>query len=283
MIRISTGADTFEVLEGQTRQNPYFSDTPVNKKKAVEQHKKLETALSNMLVYIPKQGESLGDFVFIASAGLCLPRLGIPVVVLPWMKYSQRRMELPYIKEMFEILKLRTIPFPGSTDAPFEGQAEVKWFQGGTKMIHGYGYRSTVASCDILKKLIKKVYKAYGVMPPEILCIPIQSFDYYHMDLSMLEYDDTKCIVHKRAFSPTSLQKIKTFLGETNVTVIDEDDTFCLNAIVEGNKLFTHKLKGRGLKTRLEKITGKTIKEIDTSEFEKSGGSIRCMVLDIFT
>jgi hypothetical protein len=282
MIRISTVADTFEILDGQTRQNPYFSDTPMNKKKAIQQHKKLETSLSNMLVYKPTQSEGLGDFVFIASAGLCLPRLGVPVFILPWMKYPQRRKELPSLLEMFKLLKLRTVPFPGSADAPFEGQAEVKWFHGGTKMIHGYGYRSTAKSCDLLEKLIMKIYKAYGVTPPEILQIPIQSFDYYHMDLAMLEYDDEKCIVQKSAFSSSSIEKIKAFLGADSVNVIDEEDKFCLNAIVDDNKLITHKLKGRGLWRRLEKITGKTIKEIDTSEFEKSGGSIRCMVLDIF-
>jgi N-dimethylarginine dimethylaminohydrolase len=37
------------------------------------------------------------------------------------------------------------------------------------------------------------------------------------------------------------------------------------------------------LKQKIEKITGRHIKMIDASEFEQSGGSVRCMVLDIRT
>jgi N-dimethylarginine dimethylaminohydrolase len=36
------------------------------------------------------------------------------------------------------------------------------------------------------------------------------------------------------------------------------------------------------LKEKLEKITGKQIHEVETSEFEKSGGSVRCMVFDLY-
>ena len=50
--------------------------------------------------------------------------------------------------------------------------------------------------------------------------------------------------------------------------------------MVDGNNLITHKLTN-DLKKELEEITGKHIKMVDTSEFEKSGGSVRCMTLDI--
>lgn len=284
VLHISIAANTFEIIEDQTDQNPYIALEPVNKRKMLEQHKKLEDTVSNMLVFTvnPKPGIHLSDIVFIASAGLYLPRLGEPIVLLPWMKYSQRREELPYLKGIFDTLKIKTIQFPGRPDSPFEGQAEAKWFQGGTKIICGYGYRSTAKTITILHKLLTKIYSSYGVTPPEMLAVPIKTFDSYHLDLGLLEYDDTKCIVNKDAFSPNSIQKIKEFLGPSNVTVMKSTDKFFLNAIVDGNKLITHKLKEYGLKGRLEKITGKTIKEIDTSEFEKSGGSVRCMTFDLF-
>jgi N-dimethylarginine dimethylaminohydrolase len=66
------------------------------------------------------------------------------------------------------------------------------------------------------------------------------------------------------------------------VTVLDTLDSFCLNAIVDGKKLVTHKLQEVGLKERIEKITDKHIHEVETSEFEKSGGSVRCMVFDLY-
>jgi N-dimethylarginine dimethylaminohydrolase len=63
--------------------------------------------------------------------------------------------------------------------------------------------------------------------------------------------------------------------------VIDTHDSFCLNAVVDGPNLITHVLT-KPLKTELEKITNKNIIMVDTSEFEKSGGSVRCMTFDIF-
>ena len=87
--------------------------------------------------------------------------------------------------------------------------------------------------------------------------------------------------MHKRAFSEASIARLKKFLGSENVFVIDVKDTFCLNAIVDGSKLITHKLTA-DVKQKLEQITQRSIKMIDTHEFEQSGGSVRCMALDIY-
>jgi N-dimethylarginine dimethylaminohydrolase len=54
----------------------------------------------------------------------------------------------------------------------------------------------------------------------------------------------------------------------------------CLNAVVDGFNLITHKINDSTMKSFLERITNRKIIEVDTSEFEKSGGSVRCMTLD---
>ena len=78
-----------------------------------------------------------------------------------------------------------------------------------------------------------------------------------------------------------SIIQLLTKKGSSNVTVIDTSDSFCLNAVVEGSYVITHKLSDSSLKGRLESLTNRKVKEVDTSEFEKSGGSVRCMTLDI--
>jgi len=281
---ITITGHTFEILDMQRGQNPYERGEHINSKKAEEEHEHLEKAFSQITKYKinPQHSIHLPDIVFVANGGLCLPRLKEPLVILPWMKYPQRRDELPFLKQMFKKMDIKTVPFPGSHDAPFEGQAEIKWFNGGAKAIGAYGFRSTMKTFRILNKMLNKIYKANGLVPPELLIVPIASFDYYHLDVGMLEYNDTSCIIHKKAFSPTSVQKIKNFLGAANVHIIDTSDKFCLNAVVDGNNLITHKLNNVGLKNTLEKITGKQVVQVDTTEFEKSGGSVRCMTLDIF-
>lgn len=281
---ISISANTFEIIDTQIGQNPYASNLYINTKKAKEQHTNIEMAFSQMDVYkiFPKKGTCLPDIVFVANGGLSLPRLRNPLVILPWMKYQQRREELSYLKDIFHKMNVKTIQFPGNHDAPFEGQAELKWFCGGTKAIAGYGYRSTLKTFQILDSMLKKIYEENGLSAPKLLVLPIKSFDYYHLDIGMLEYADNKCIVHKDAFSPASIRKIQNFLGPSNVHILETTDHFSLNSVVDGDNLIIHKLKNDDLKNNLELITGKKIIQVDTSEFEKSGGSVRCMVLDIF-
>ena len=284
MIRLCIKPTTFSILPIQDKQNPYIDiHYKLNQKKLLKDHLRLEKAFESSITYTIKNPEnpedSLPDIVFTANGGLCLPRLPKPIILLPNMKYQQRKEELPYLKAIFKDLALKTIDFPGTE--PFEGQAELKWFHGGRKAICGYGHRSTKKTFEILNAFFKKLYGAHNLEPPELLIIPLKSADYYHLDVAMLEFDDSKCIVHKRAFSDESVRKIKTFLGQSAVNIIDTEDSFCLNAVVDGNRLITHMLK-EPLKKQLEKITGKKIHMIDTSEFEKSGGSVRCMTLDIF-
>jgi N-dimethylarginine dimethylaminohydrolase len=289
MIRLCIKPTTFQILPIQHKQNPYITDDSiqpknVNKKKVHAQHDALEKAFHKIYSFTvyPVHHEPLPDIVFVANSGLSLPRLPEPVFLLPYMKYIQRKEELHYLKQLYTKLGLRTIPFPGSANAPFEGQAEIKWFHGGTKLVCGPGFRSTRKTFEILDKVLKKIYKSYGVEPPELCVVPLQSADYYHLDVAMLEYNDTSCIIHKNAFSKTAIHTLQKFLGPQNVHILDTRDSFCLNAVCDGSNLITHKLSDPSLKKKLETITGLSVKQVDTSEFEKSGGSVRCMTLDIY-
>lgn len=282
MIRIFIDPSSFEILPMQHGQNPYIDvsyDAEKRKHLVHAQHTRVMSAFitPGIVAQLPVKHCPLPDIVFMANAGLSLPRLGRPLLLLPHMKYSQRKDELPYLKKIYSDIKLPVIEYPGKQ--PFEGQAELKWFDGGRKAICGYGHRSTKQTFVELDRLFQKLY---GADKPELLVIKLISENYYHLDVAMLEYDDTKCIVHRRSVSPASIKKIEAFLGRDNVHVLDTPDSFCLNAVVDGGHLITHKLKDAKLKPLLESLTGRTVREVDTSEFEKSGGSVRCMTLDIY-
>jgi N-dimethylarginine dimethylaminohydrolase len=281
MIRIFMDASRFEILPIQHGQNPYIDisyDAKKYQRILKKQHDRVVdafTASPSIVGRLPAITCPLPDIVFVANAGLSLPRLSKPLLLLPNMKYKQRQAELPYLKKIYHDMKLETIDYPGKE--PFEGQAELKWFDGGRKAICGYGHRSTKQTFVELDRFFEKMY---GKEKPTLLVVRLISPYYYHLDVAMLEYDE-KCIIHKRSVSPESLRKIEAFLGKENVTVIDTKDSFCLNAVVDGSHLITHKLSDPLLKGRLESLTNRKGKEIDTSEFEKSGGSVRCMTLDI--
>jgi N-dimethylarginine dimethylaminohydrolase len=277
----------FEITPMQEKQNVYVDSNYVpNRVRVTREHGKMTKAFTHTPVYVykvvPHEKVHLPDIVFIANGGLSLPRLPEPCILLPHMKYIQRKRELPYLKGIFSDLGLATIPFPGSATAPFEGQAELKWFRGGRLAVGGYGYRSTKKSFEVLKGVFADVYGKHGIEPPKILALPLESENYYHLDVAMLEHGN-KCIVHKRAFSAASILALESFLGKDNVYVLDTTDSFCLNAVVDGTNLITHILSDPKVKGVLERITGLQVKEVDTSEFEKSGGSVRCMTLDVYS
>jgi N-dimethylarginine dimethylaminohydrolase len=281
MIRVFIDASTFEILPIHDNQNPYIDISYHGSKHVIQQHQRMMKAFSaspSLLCHVPSSTTPLPDIVFCANAGLSLPRLGNPLLLLPNMKYKQRQNELPYLRHCFESIQLPMIEYPGKEI--FEGQAELKWFHGGKKAVCGYGYRSTKQTFLELDRFFQSLY---GDDKPELLVLRLLSPYYYHLDIAMLEYDDSRCMIHRSAISTTSLRKLEKFLGKENVTAIDTTDTFCLNAVVDGAYVITHILTDPHIKTIIESRTRRTVKQVDTSDFEKSGGSIRCMTLDIHT
>lgn len=281
MFHITIKPDTFDVEKKYANQNPYISDFEVNHKLALEQHKYVIKSLSRNVNYIintTKDVKDLHDIVFTANGGLSLPRLPEPVMLLPCMKYSQRKNELPYLMEIYEDLNIKMIEFPGTDSAPYEGAAESKWFNNGELLVMGYGYRCTKESVKLMKVLLHDIYTSYGISPPIILSFEIQTPNYYHLDLAALELNQTDCIMHEDAIKPKDLLRLRKYI---NVHTIKNSDKFCLNSIVDGDNLLTHKLN-KHTRKMLHELTGKNIIECDVSEFEKAGGGVRCLVLDVF-
>jgi len=287
MIRLLIEPTTFEILPMQEGQNPYI-DIRQQSHNAIA--KKQFTTLAHVLrkhriIYtLPVMKKHLPDIVFVANGGLYLPRLRTPLILLPNMKWPQRKAELPYLETMYRELGIPIIPYPGKH--PFEGQSDLKWFDGGRKAVCGYGYRATRNTFAEIAALFEKLYGSKNA--PELLVLPIASADYYHLDIAMMEYSSVvggavdRCVVHRRAFSPASHRRLAAFLGPKNVEIIDTKDSFCLNAIVDGSRIITHEMKDPLVAPFLEKCTGREIVQIPMSEYEKSGGSIRCLVLDLY-
>jgi N-dimethylarginine dimethylaminohydrolase len=282
MYHITIKPETYSFDKELVDQHPYCEKhTKIDKQEAYRQHKTLCLNLENTLKFaMYRKDEFLPDIVFISSAGLSLPRLPEPLIILPNMKYAQRKAELPYIKEIFKELKIKTIDFPDK--APFEGQSECKWFHGGDLLIVGYGFRNNKETVNTLKNLLTEIYTTYGLVPPTVLGIRLKIFDYYRLDMAMLETSELSCIIHVNSIKDRDLYKLEKELGKSHIKIIDTYDKFCLNSVINGDSLLTHKLHNPELKRFLEMETGKTVVEIDTSEYEKTGGSVRCLVFDIF-
>jgi len=279
MYHITVSPDTFELTKTQEGQNPYIDLTATpDPQTAARQHNNLLDELNRNVHFKLKTKSHIPDMVFVASLGLSLPRLPEPVVVLPNMRFSSRKRELRYAKEIFEDLRIKTVALP--KDCVFEGQGETKWFDSGQLLVVGYGFRSSKETVTALRTLLTEVYNSYGVTPPTVLGVKLKSPDFYHLDMAMLAYSPTGAIVQERAFSPATVDRLRQEIG--TVTVAKTEDRFAMNAIVEQDKIICHAPMDPAIKTLLEGLSGLPLVECDVSEFEKSGGSIRCLVFDVF-
>ena len=278
MYHITIRPSTFKLTPELKNQNPFIDIKEiVNSKRAQEQHKQITTVVQPTLVYDIKKRGNIPDIVFTANMGLSCPRLPVPVVIVSHMKYRQRRNERPYIKEILEDRHINLVEFPD--EAVFEGAAEAKWFDNGQLLVMGYGHRSTEKSVKVLKTLLKTIYEGYGVEPPRVIAYELQNPLFYHLDLAMVEIGQLECIIQKEAFTAADIKALK---AELRVHIIESSDYFCLNSIIQGDTLLTHVLTDPTVKSKLETLTGKEVIEFDTSEFEKSGGSVRCLVFDVY-
>jgi len=264
----------FRITSDMTDQNVYNGTAPVNSLRARFQHAHMCERLGCNVLTIPGD---LPDVVFLANAGLVLPRLPEKVILMSRMKYVSRIRETPPLTEAFQALGFKTPTFP--VTEVFEGQGEARWFHGGHLLFVGYGFRATARSVTLLRRILGEIYKSYRVLPPRVVGLKLESPYWYHLDMAMLTVHPTFAIVHESAFSKSTLAKMRDFIKVVPIRVGDVDQ-FCLNAVPTKTKLYVHTLDP-SLRRLLGALTGLTIVENDVSEFEKAGGGVRCMILDV--
>lgn len=279
MYHITVSSDTFELTKAQDKQNPYIDlSNTIDSALAKHQHTNVINELTLNVHFKLKTKQHIPDMVFVSSMGLSLPRLPEPLVVLPHMRYSSRRRELKYIEEILQDLHIKTVALP--EHVVFEGQAETAWFDGGRLLVVGYGFRSSKETVIALRTLLTQLYESYGVEPPKVVGSRLRSADFYHLDLALLAYSPTGAFIQATAFSPSTVERLRKEIGF--VTELQTGDKFALNSIIESDKILCHAALDPQVKTVFEKATGLPVVLCDTSEYQKSGGSVRCLVFDVF-
>jgi len=241
---------------------------------AAQQHKALCRALN--VSVIGEVASPLPDAVFVANAGLLLRGLPEKVVLLSNMKHPSRKKETPDIKKICSALHIKTVPFRGEV---FEGQGECVWLFQAKLLVLGVGFRSTKRTVQPLQETLDRVYGSYGVAAPLVVGLELTNPLFYHLDIAMCAVNDSECIVRSEAFDGESVRMLKRL--NVRVHTLRSPDVFALNLIPLFNKVVCKKLLRERDRTFLKKVFQLPIVEVDVGEFEKSGGSVRCMILSI--
>lgn len=260
---LTIDAEGFRIVK---KQNVMFHGI-VDYEKAQKQHAEVVKALG--AIRIPSSG--LPDEVFVANTVLPLPMLP-PTFIMANFKYAQRKKEsdnlAPHLSKMGKVIQW---PYT----SVLEGQGETKWFYGGKIVVVGYGFRSSKQSVLDLEEILNKIYKKHGLTPPVVIGVKLLDARYYHMDIATHAISSNECLIHRGAISDRDIQKMEDH--GIRCIVRDFGDPFALNCVMVNGKHYTHVLTPKA--KAVMKSLGLKVVELDVSEFEKSGGALRCMVL----
>ena len=247
--------------------NPWMAANigKVNKSLATQQWKQLYETLSrkaSIMLIEPVAG--LPDLVFTANAGLVTKK---QEVIISSFRHTERQDESQHYKRFFEDANYQVKPLPsniifeGAGDALFDAQGEL-WF--------GSGPRSDAAAISEIANVLQVSINPVELIDPR----------WYHLDTAFCPLTDGFVIAYKKAFSDESVTDIQNKLGHKLIWISDEDaNNFACNAICIDHEVILYRASSE-LKATLKRYNFNVI-EIDVSEFMKSGGSCKCMTLEI--
>lgn len=245
--------------------NPWMSvNNPADTKMAIRHWEILYKTLCSLgaVVSLVEPVEGLPDMVFTANAGLVYGKK----VILSHFMHPERQGEEKHYDRWFhdngyECHKLpRGIHFEGEGDAVFYKDI----------VLLGHGFRTDLKSHSYIGDITERDFKSLKLINPH----------YYHLDTCLLYLKEPDIIIYyPGAFNYEGIEIIEGLSSRTLRIYEDDAGLFVCNSVCIGSNLILNKCTDRLADTLSD--SGIKIIQVDTSEFMKSGGSVRCMVLGL--
>jgi N-dimethylarginine dimethylaminohydrolase len=260
--------DYFDVVD---QKNPYMShEFPVDRAKARSQWDCLRCALqqNGFEVETITPVEGLEDMVFAANQVFVGEKSGYGKFVVPSrMVYDSRQREVPFYVDWcrqhgYQIIELDLV------NDYLEGHGDLLWHPDGSRIYAGFGFRTTQGGVE---KFAAAMYKM------GIPVVPLRLTDLYcyHLDTCLCPLNAEAALIFPGAFSAEALASLHKFWKRVHLLTADEAHRFMGNGIVAGASYITPYVTPQ-LETILHE-EGLSPVIVDTSEFEKAGGSCFCM------
>lgn len=204
----------------------------------------------------------LPDMTFAGDVGLLWGRRFVPST----FRHVERAGEVAHFERWFRQCGYEICPLP--TDVIFEGLGDLVFHN--RRAFVGHGSRSDERAVDHLARLIPGL---------EILG-RLETVDdhYFHLAMALGFIDDATVIYYEPAFTAESAQTIRRVIPRAiRVSDKDANSYFACNNLVIGDKVLVDMCTPE-LRAALRKC-GYDVITCPMSEFKKSGGSLRCLVL----
>jgi len=258
----------FDVID---QKNPYMTkECAVDRVKARTQWEDFCSVLqqSGCEVETIEPVEGLEDMVFAANQVFVGEKPGYGKFVVPSrMVYESRQREVPFFTEWCRARGYRVIEIDFGEDY-LEGNGDLLWHPDGSRIYAGYGFRSTLGG-------VQKFAAAMSEMG--IPVVPLQLIDSYcyHLDTCLCPLNNDAALIFAGAFSADALAALHKSWKRVHLLDATEAHRLMGNGIVVNGRYITPHIT-----PQLELILreeGLTPVLLETSEFEKAGGSCFCM------
>jgi arginine dihydrolase len=187
------------------------------------------------------------------------------------MRYASRQREVPHYVSWLKQRGYRVVELDYGEDY-LEGHGDLLWHADYSKVWAGYGIRSTLGG-------VKKFAAAMELLAIKVIPLELRDPRFYHLDTCFAPLTSKAVLVHPAAFTPQSYEIIQK--NCERVYIVGEADAlkFVCNGVAAGGRFITPHLSPQVAnalsRERLEPVV------VNTSEFEKSGGSVCCLKLFI--
>lgn len=244
--------------------NPWMKTAnPVKPELAQRQWQELYDVYTNQLgwqVKLVEPVDGLPDMVFTANAGLVIDNR----VALANFRHKDRQPESDYFKRWFESETYEQILQP---EYNFEGEGDALVWN--DYILAGYPWRSSQLSQPELGRFFKR----------EIVGLQLTDARFYHLDTCLTPIDPTTLAIYTPAFTDESVAKLRRLVE--NLVETDQADAMAygLNAISDGTNIVIP-AAATGLIASYQKL-GFKCWPVPISEFQKSGGGIKCLTLKL--
>ena len=256
----------FDVRE---RKNPYMR-LPIDRVRAQQQWDKLRRALeeSGVKVEIIAPVKDLEDMVFAANQVFIGYSEKIGKFIVPSeMRHLIRQKEVPFYVEWFRNKGYKIIALDLRGEY-LEGQGDLLWHPDHSKIWAGYGFRSTRGG-------VEKFAAAMKELGFQVTLLQLVDDHCYHLDTCLCPLNNEAALIYPGAYSADALAAVRQGWKRVHELGREEALQFMGNGIVANGRYITPRLTSN-LSTILAR-EGLEPVVVDTSEFEKSGGSVFCM------
>jgi N-dimethylarginine dimethylaminohydrolase len=260
--------DFFDVVD---QKNPYMTrESPLDRAKARSQWDFLCSVLqqNNCEIETITPIAGLEDMVFAANQVFVGEKAGYGKFAVPSrMLHPSRQREVPFYTEWFRQHDYQIINLDFDNEF-LEGHGDLLWHPDGSRIYAGFGFRSTEGAVAKFAAAMSKL---------DIPVIPLQLIDphCYHLDTCLCPLNNEAALVYPGAFSASALESIHKFWNRVHLLSTAEAHSFVGNGIVAGSSYIAPRMTPQ-LEAML-RSEGLTPIIVDTSEFEKAGGSCFCM------